>query len=324
MRGLAVGVGAKRCRAGSLRVVHHAVAVTGASGFIGSRIVRALAGRGVGVRALVRPGGILTGGPHVEPVTGSLEDDVALAELVEGASVVVHCAGVVRGTDYASFGRVNVEGTRRIVCAALAACCQRFVLISSLAAREPSISPYAASKHAAELMLQETAADLDWTIVRPPAVYGPGDKELTPLFRLMSRGLALQFGPQDSRFSLLHVDDLADAVTACVHGDVGQSVLTLDDGRPGGYDWQSVIGIAESLWGRRILRLPLPKSLMWLPAAGNYLAGRLLPYRPMLTPGKLREFHHRDWVCGNDLITAKTGWRPRRDLAAGLRSLRLR
>ncbi len=297
------------------------VAVTGATGFIGGAVVNALTRRGVAARILVRRSSHRFDG--VESIKGSLDDDDALTRLVSEARAVIHCAGVVRGTTPADFCRVNVEGTQRLLRAASTNGCGRFVLISSLAAREPQLSAYAASKRAAEQILERSTVPVAWSIVRPPAVYGPGDKELMPLFRLMRRGFALQLGPKAARFSLLHVEDMASAVLALLDADARGALFTAHDGRAGGYDWRTVIATAEAVWGRRVRRVPLPRVVLSVPAGIAYLAGRLCAYRPMLTPGKLREFRHPDWVCDNAGIGAATGWTPAYDLADGLRSLRL-
>ncbi len=298
------------------------VAVTGATGFIGGAVVNALMRRGVAARTLVRRGSSCRFS-GVEQIGGSLDDDEALTSLVREARAVIHCAGVVRGTTHADFCRVNAEGTRRLLHAAARNGCGRFVLISSLAAREPKLSAYAASKRAAEQILERFAEPVAWSIVRPPAVYGPGDRELMPLFRLMRRGLALQLGPDAARFSLLHVEDMASAVLAVLDADAPGAIFTAHDGRAGGYDWKTVIATAESVWRRRVHRVALPRGVLSVPAGIAYLAGRLCAYRPMLTPGKLREFRHPDWVCDNAGISAATAWTPAYDLADGLRSLRL-
>ena len=96
-------------------------------------------------------------------------------------NAVVHCAGVVRGATRGDFESVNVSGV-----AALATISSeqqpppRFLSLSSLAAREPSLSYYAASKREGERALAQTAGDMQWAVLRPPAVYGKGDKELLP------------------------------------------------------------------------------------------------------------------------------------------------
>lgn len=192
--------------------MNQTVAVTGATGFIGKYIIDNLLARGFHVRALTR-----TARAHVNDnliwVRGSLEDTHSLSELVAGASAVVHCAGQVRGHKEEIFTRCNVDGSLRLMQAAKeSGFCQRFLFISSLAARHPELSWYANSKHVAEQRLTAMADEITLGIFRPTAVYGPGDKELKPLFDWMLRGLLPRLGAPDTQLSFLHVTDFAQAV----------------------------------------------------------------------------------------------------------------
>ncbi len=297
------------------------LAVTGASGFIGRNLVPRLRADGWRVRVLVRsrPPDF---GAGVETVLGSLEDFAALRRLVAGADAVIHCAGAVRGADYASFARVNVTGFGNLLWV-MRSCRRppRLLHLSSLAARRPGISWYAASKAAGEKLLTEMEAGLDWTIIRPPAVYGPGDREMLPLFRLLARGVALVPGDGRNRFSLLHVEDLVAALCALLQFAVAGSMFELSDGRPEGYDWSEIIDLAARLRGRRVCRVRIPPVLLRGVAAVNLGCARLFGYRPMLTPGKVREVVGSDWVCGHEALTRAVGWVPRIDLESGLRPL---
>src|SRR5690606_32228931 len=153
---------------------------------------------------LTRRAGALDPTPGVEPISGDLGSDTALAALVQGVDVVVHCGGLVAARSAAEFHRVNAEGTARLLRAAAAAGRPRFLLISSLAAREPQLSPYAVSKRQAEEILRRQAGGLAWQALRPPVVYGPGDRATLPLFRQFDRGLVLH-PSGNGRFSMLYV-----------------------------------------------------------------------------------------------------------------------
>jgi nucleoside-diphosphate-sugar epimerase len=213
------------------------VALTGASGFVGRHILARAAAAGLRLRVLARDPARLPDLPEAaDVVRGGLEDATALAELVRGSAAVVHCAGAVRGVTRAQFDRVNVAGTAAVARAAAAAGAARFLQISSLAAREPALSAYAASKRAGEEAAREALGGLPLTVFRPPAVYGPGDREMLTLFRLMARGYAPVFGDPDARFSLIFVTDLADAVVAWLRAAAPPAgVFELDDGHPGGH-----------------------------------------------------------------------------------------
>jgi nucleoside-diphosphate-sugar epimerase len=240
---------------------------------------------------------------------------------VQGVTAVVHCAGSVRGTSSGEFKRVNVDGVARLVQAARELHpLPRFLLISSLAAREPQLSPYAASKRGGEDVLRSLAAGMMWTALRPPAVYGPGDRETLPLVRCMRRGLAPVFGRQASRFSLLFVEDLADAVRHVMELPIWSSgPFEIHDGRSGGYGWGDLAQTVAQILHKPVRAVRVPAALMRAAARGNLFLSRALGYAPMLTPGKVRELTHPDWVCNDAPLRRATAWAPRFLLEAGMR-----
>lgn len=235
---------------------------------------------------------------------------------------MIHAAGVVRGGSRRAFNAVNVDGTAAVIDAVKRRRHPpRLLLISSLAAREPQLSWYAGSKRAAEQLLEGEDA-LDWVIIRPPAVYGPGDRELLPVFRLMARGLATVPGSPDARISLIHVDDLVAAIEACLEsGPAAHRTLTPCDGKTGGYDWNELAAIVGSVASQRVRIWSVPTPLLDSVARLNLLLGKATGRAPMLTPPKLRELRHPDWVVDNQVMTAVTGWRPKVGLRQGLAEL---
>ena len=304
------------------------VALTGATGFVGGHLLRRLLAEGWQVRALARrPGALaekLPEGAAVSLVPGDLESESALAELVAGSDAVVHCAGLVAARSAAEFRRANAESTARLAAAAgaqsasgsvpgsapVSGARRRFLLISSLAAREPQLSPYAASKREAEAALERGAAALDWQALRPPVVYGPGDRATLPLFRQFARGMVLR--PAGAgRFSMLYVEDLAAAVAGLLNQDAPQgAILALDDGRPGGYGWPEVLATAEAQLKRRVRGVPVPRALQRLAAAAGELGAAVTGRPAMLTQGKVNEIGHPDWVCHPPLLGDCISWRP--------------
>jgi len=281
--------------------------------------------QGLRVRALVRDPLLAKTllAQDVALVEGDLQNPEALQQLVADSSAVVHCAGAVRGGSQQDFDKVNVAGTAALLAAIESqAANTRLLLLSSLAAREPQLSWYAHSKRDAETLLQESA-ELDWVIVRPPAVYGPGDKEMLPVFQTMARGLATVPGTAEARISLIHVDDLSIAIIACLQsGRAIHHTLSLCDGKPGGYDWHELAVIVGSIWGRRVRIWRVPAWLLNLVARCNLRLARITGSAPMLTPAKLRELRHSDWVVDNKAIGEVTGWSPTIDLRKGLAALR--
>ncbi|WP_417728897.1 NAD-dependent epimerase/dehydratase family protein [Roseovarius sp.] len=300
------------------------VAVTGASGFVGQALIGQLLAAGRSVRALVHRQPLTISHPDLETVTGGLSDERAVARLLDGAGAVVHVAGRVRGRTDADFLVVNAKGVSTVARAALASqSVTRLILISSLAARAPHLSPYAASKRAGEdrLSAATMTTDLSTAVLRPPAVYGPGDRELVPLFLMMARGLSPMPSVPNARASLLHVDDLAQAIVKLLDS-TAQGTYELHDGHGLGYSWDEIATIVEGVAGRgRGWRFRIPETALRSVAMVNMLGARLFGYMPMLTPGKVNELRHPDWVCDNTEISRATGWQPLIPLEDGLSSL---
>ena len=189
------------------------IAITGATGFVGQALLDRAATAGIEVRALTRREQPPRDG--VEWVRGDLDDQAALRQLCRGAEAIIHVAGVVNAPDAAGFERGNVTGTLNVIEAARYAGVPRLVHVSSLSAREPDLSVYGASKARAEKLVR--ASGIDWTIVRPPGIYGPRDTEYFEMFRLARWGV-LPVPPREGRSSLIHVDDLARLLLALLPG----------------------------------------------------------------------------------------------------------
>ncbi|WP_242393693.1 NAD-dependent epimerase/dehydratase family protein [Anaeromyxobacter oryzisoli] len=195
--------------------------VTGAGGFLGQALVRALVARGDAVRALVRRAPEAVAALGAEPVVGDATDPATLRRAVAGVDVVHHLAGVRRATDPAEFLRVNAGSTRLLLDACLAAApgLSRFVLAGSRAAVAPSreavredaplapVEPYGASKAEAERIALSYADRLPVAVARPPRIVGPGDRENLFFFRIARAGLVLDLG--DRPLSWIDVDDCA-------------------------------------------------------------------------------------------------------------------
>lgn len=286
------------------------VALTGATGFIGRALLPALVAADWKVKALVRRPDPELEAEGAELITGSLERESSLRDLIAGADVVVHLAGAIKARSRAEFQEINAAGTAGLVATAAAAARKpRFLLVSSLAAREPGLSDYGASKRQAEAEMARHGAGLEWVALRPPAVYGPGDRATLTLFRQFSRGQAFLPRPPDKRVSLLYVEDLVEAVLHLLQRSGWQGeVIELDDGRPEGYAWTDLAAIASAHLDRPVAMRTIPRGLLWLPALANEVLSPLLGRAPMLTRGKLRELFHQDWVSRRQTGSPLNGW----------------
>ncbi len=295
----------------SLSASGHLIAITGATGFVGQTVLDFATRAGLEVRALARRPQEARAG--VEWVPGDLADKRALKRLMARASVVIHIAGVVNAPDPAGFDEGNVRGTLNVVNAALEAGVGRLVHVSSLSAREPQLSVYGASKLKGEKIVR--ASSLDWTIVRPPAVYGPRDTEMFELFRLASRGVVPL--PPNGRMSVIHVADLARLLLALVPGgeDVTHLSFEPDDGTAGGWshvEMARAIGIAV---GRRVVALPLPQRLLeWVARADKAVRKD----KAKLTLDRVGYMCHPDWTAGSGAQPPMARWRPQVETRMGL------
>jgi nucleoside-diphosphate-sugar epimerase len=293
------------------------VALTGATGFLGRHLAARLRARGLAVRALVRrddPGLEATG---VELVRGDLANEAALEALVDGVGTVVHAAGLVRARRSAEFEAANVRGTARLAEAVRRrAEGARFVLVSSLAARAPGVSAYARSKRAAEEELTRRADGLRPVILRPPAVYGPGDRATFPILAQLARGFLVAPRARANRFSLLFAEDLAELLAELVvEPRPLAGPVEPDDGTPGGYGWRDLAECAAARTGRRVRLVELPRPVLAAAAWLAELGARPLGAVPPLSRGKVAELFHPDWRAADD--GALWRGRPRTTFAEG-------
>jgi UDP-glucose 4-epimerase len=279
------------------------VAVTGATGFVGTATLKRLIDSGWNVRALARQEQPKQRG--VEWIAGDLDNADSLETLCDGVDAVLHIAGVVNAPNAAGFEAGNVAGTANILAAAKSQGVQRFVHVSSLAAREPKLSLYGASKAKAEKLVATSL--LDWTIVRPPGVFGPGDRDVFELFKMAHRGFATL--PPKGRGSWIYVDDLARLLVALLppHDDATAQIFEADDGEEGGWDHASFARAVGWALGRRITTLSFPKAALFLAAAGDRLIRR---GNARLTTDRAGYLSHPDWTINPKHAPPAALWRP--------------
>ncbi|HUF34809.1 MAG TPA: NAD(P)-dependent oxidoreductase [Gemmatimonadales bacterium] len=305
--------------------------VTGATGFVGSHLAEALRHRGDEVTVLarsarkaeaLRPLGVAV-------VEGDLHGTAALERAVEGQDVIFHVAGMIAARDESEFLRANRLGTVNLVTAAERAGRPRFVLVSSMAAAGPAVrgrpldgseaphpvTAYGRSKLAAEQAV--TASALPWSIVRPPTVYGPRDREVLKVFRIVRLGIAPVFGDGTQELSAVHGADLADALVAAgtAAAAVGRVYYAC---HPEVFTSGAFVRAVGAAMGRRVAVVGVPRSvgraLLGLTEAG----ARLVARPTILTRDKAHEFFQPAWTGDPEPLARDTGWRARHDLESGL------
>lgn len=287
------------------------LAVTGGTGFVGGHLLQMAIKAGHDVRALTR--GWKPPEDDILWVDGALDRRENLARLAGDADAVIHIAGLISGSR-AAFEAVNVAGTANMIDAARSAGVRRFIHISSLAAREPTLSDYGASKAKSERLV--AASGLDWTIIRPPMVYGPGDKETLELFKFARRGLVPL--PPHGAVSIIHVEDLCRLILTVIdEPDTSAELYEPDDGQDGGWAHQSFARSLGRALGRKTLGVSVPRGLMHGLAR---MDGVFRRGHAKLTPDRVNYMCHPDWVVTATRRPPAALWRPQIPTEIGLAS----
>ncbi len=310
--------------------------VTGASGFIGRRLVSTLAHRGHDVACLVRRTSDTRPleGSSVRLVVGDLGDPSSLDAALVDRDHIFHLAGVVQAARETAFEAANVEGTRHLVEACLRAAPKvgRFVLVSSIAAAGPSgpdkpgtetdpprpVSAYGRSKLAAERIVMEASDRLPVTIVRPPNVLGPGSKELERAIGILNKRIVPDVGDERPRTSLVDVDDLVEALILAA-GDVrsiGQTYY-VTDGRS--YSWPEITAALADELGLGRVKLRVPFGAQVLAAQLAEVSSRLSGRPPALTRDIVRAGKDDFWIYDGSKICRELGFCPRSTMRDAVR-----
>jgi nucleoside-diphosphate-sugar epimerase len=313
------------------------VLVTGSTGFIGMRLLRRLAEEGEKVRVFLRPesnGGALPEG--VEVVRGRFDDPDALAGAVRGVDRIVHLAGVTKALDEAGYDAGNVMPVRNLLAAAREhnSGLKRFLLVSSLTVAGPAsegvcgvgehdipapVSAYGRSKLRAEALCMEYSSALPVTIVRPPAVYGPGDRDVLQVFQMLAKGVLISAGSvARQRFSMIYVDDLVCGMMMAARSDrsAGRTYYITS---PCSYSWDELIAVAQPVFGlTKMYKLSLPKPFVFFVGMVIGAAGSLRGTVPLINRDKANELVQDYWVCSPEQAEIDLGFTAETTLEEGV------
>jgi nucleoside-diphosphate-sugar epimerase len=309
------------------------VFVTGATGFVGAHLVKALRARGDSVTALVRRPALaeLQGwGKDVRLVNGDLNDEAALRAGCAGADVVYHVAGKIAARDMADFMATNRDGTANVLEAARDGGARRVLYVSSLAVAGPTehghpidetrppapVTDYGRSKLAGEVLVQATP--LPWTIVRPPVVYGEWDRGTLKIFQLAKTGILPLFGDGSQELSVIHAEDLSRAIIAAATAPAGAGRVYFATHPAVTTSRALASAVARALGKRpRVFGIPpvVVRGMLWATGTIAHIAGRAT----LLSRDKGNEYLAAAWTCRGDALTRDTGWRAEVELETGLR-----
>lgn len=311
------------------------VLVTGANGFIGSTLVEKLLASGYSLRCLVRKTSDLTWLQDL-PVTfyyADLRDARALAEMVSDADMVFHLAGVTKARDEAGYLRGNYDATANLLaaCAAHGPKKQRFVYVSSQAAAGPSldgvalteqdpphpISLYGKAKLRAEQAVLEYSRDRFATIIRPPSVYGPRDRDVYVFFQTIAKGFLLLLGSGAQKISLVHIDDLVNGILLAAQQDAanGKTFFITSEGA---YDWQTIGQAIAAALHKQPLTINIPLWMLQVAAFFSVAFSRLQSKPALLNWDKVREMKQPSWLCSSALAQKELGYTPMISLSQGV------
>ena len=320
------------------------VLVTGGSGFLGSHVVERLIERGHEVACLVRTSSDTSfldavrgpKGERVALVSGAIDDVASLERAVADCEGVVHCAGVVKARTYDDYERVHKDGTLALARAARArpGGVRRFVHVSTAgvmgAARAggahiegdtPSpVTPYSRSKLAGEQALLELAGELPITVIRPPAIYGPRDREILAFFQMVRRSrAAFRMGRSMQSMSLVYGADCAEACVLALEREVPSGrVYFVEDGQT--YSFESMAEHIARAYGIRLFASPsIPVPVVRAAAHASALFGKATGRVMMFTPDKLPELLMNHFTVDASLARRELGWAPTVDFAEGAR-----
>lgn len=321
------------------------VLLTGATGFVGPQTAKALSDAGHQVRALVRETSDRSAldalGVELEYAIGDVCSPGPLAEAVEGVDAVIHLAGATKGIRRDDFYRVNTYGARLLAETAVEKGVSRFVHCSTLAVAGPMsegrpvheddppapVSEYGRSKLAGEEAVRRHGGRMDVTIVRPPIVYGPRDRDFFEVFKMAARGIGVRPGLlEPKRYSIIHVDDLAQSLALAlekgraVEGTRGgEGVYYVSDG--GVHRWDELIRHAALALGKgSALVLPVPESFAWPLGIWSDLAARLSGKPQIVSLDKVRESMGPGFACSAEKAQNELGYAPGWPVERGIES----
>ena len=308
--------------------------VTGATGFIGSHLTEALIQKGVQVRCLVRRTSDtkwLNNLP-IELIYGDCNDKDNLHQAVDNVDWVFHLAGVTKAIKRETYFKVNGLGTYNLIQACLEKnpCLRKFVYISSQAAAGPStsgspkneldscepVSNYGRSKRVGERMVLAHAQDLPVIVLRPSAVYGPRDKDLFAVFRLLSKKIDACPLNRGHRISLCHVQDIVQGILLAAEIQTKSGdIFFLSDGQ--GYGLGNIGSILARAMNITVYRILVPKSVMIGIAFVSEYLSKLTGKPRRINIDKSKELMQLNWVCDITKASKLLGYQPKVTLVQG-------
>lgn len=306
------------------------VLVTGATGFIGSHLAGALIYKGFDVACLVRnPANLrFLEGINARIIKGDCTDRESLANAVKDVDYIFHLAGLTKACSETEFFNANVRGTENIVNAVLQnnTNIKRFVYLSSLAAAGPScdgrplkednephpVSVYGKTKLEGERIVMANKKNMPVTVIRPPAVYGPRDRDLLIFFKMVKSGLIPYWGK--CYYSFIYVEDLINGIIlSALSGDAEGEIFFVSDGNI--YSSDDIIEAISDALQRRPMKLNIPRFVMPLLGFISEKAKGV----SIINTDKIKEMKHFYWICDTEKAVSRLNFEPKIKIKEGAR-----
>jgi len=310
--------------------------VTGANGFVGSHLVEALLKKGYKVRCLVRKtSDISCLAPfNLEYFYGDLFKEDVLKEALLGVDYVFHPAALVKAKNKEDFYKVNYLGTKNLIelCFKINPLIKRFVYVSSQAAVGPSkegqalnendipspVTEYGKSKLLGEEAVLEYKDKIPVTIIRPPAIYGPRDKDILLFFKAVKNGIKPLFGGRENHFSLVYVKDLVQGIILAAESEkaIGQIYFIADE-KP--YSYGEAEETIQKTLNVKALTVRIPIPILTVFAFISELACRIKGKTPSFNLERVKQFKQKFWVCDVSKAKNELGFSARYSLEEGIK-----
>ncbi len=313
------------------------ILVTGSTGFIGMRVLKSLLEEGERVKVFLRTESLASSLPEgVEVVRGSFSDMESLGRAVCDVDRIVHLAGVTKALDEKGYDMGNVMPVRNLLEATKKhnPALKRFLFVSSLTVAGPAsegihgvkesdpaqpVSAYGRSKLRAETLCMESSGLIPVTIVRPPAVYGPGDRDVLQVFQMLAKGVLVSAGSAATqRFSMIYVDDLVRGIMAAARSEkaVGRVYYITSSCSS---SWDEVIAAARPVLGfTKLFRISLPAPFVFFVGTVMGAVGSLQGKPALINRDKVNELLQNYWVCSPQQAQRELGFIAETTLAAGV------
>ena len=312
------------------------VFLTGATGFVGSHLAQTLLEQGHSVKALLRTTSNLRwiADLNIDGFYGTLDDTNNLAKGLNNAEVVIHCAALTKALKNEDYYRVNFEGTKKLVDTIInnQLPIKRFVLISSQAAAGPAkslepvtendephpVSEYGKSKLMAEKYVMDQKKTLPFTIVRPPAVYGPRDTDVLQFFQSVKKGIIPRWQNRDKYMSFVFVKDLVEGIALVAeHPKAKNQIYFIADKRP--YTWDDLARVTLDFFKTRAFHVPVPLAAVKIIAAVSEQWSKITKKPSIINRQKVAELLPDFWICSPQKIKKELGFETKTDLENGVK-----